>query len=178
MVSGLLSYKLLESMFRQFLPSPQVFGPRTSFTCSGKIESWLLGGALLGEKGRFTLHHWRRIESSVSRVEFTSIEADDIQSTRYPNVYRISTTASQFAFNSSDYVDITYPSDQDVEPFTLYATNLRDNEILHNAIVQENSLSGFVVGFPLLSLEVSGIITISEGQLMFLKHAMAVWVVG
>lgn len=158
MISGLISFKLLDNLFQKFRPYPHPF-EFDPFTCSGTIESWLIAGSVVTTAGNpLTLKLWRRVKYRTVNVPIVISEATvglgDIRHTNSPNVYRISIPASQFAFRRNDYIEIVYVRTGSSQ-FTISYLVDETPEELQNVNLMLDS-SGILPIFPLLSLVVSG----------------------
>lgn len=156
MISGLISFKLLDNLFRKFTPYPHPF-EFDPFTCSGTIKFWLIAGSVVTTAGNpLTLRLWRRVKYGTVPIVISeaTVGLGDIRHTNSPNVYRISIPASQFAFRRNDYVEIVYVRTGSSQ-FTISYLVDETPEELRNVNLMLDS-SGILPIFPLLSLVVSG----------------------
>ena len=147
-VSGLLGNQLLGNILTSFTHSNSIFSH--DFTCSGRINSWLIGGVPGEPDGnQFTLNQFR----NTSQVAHAYIGISDIVPTDGPNMYRINTTASQFELENRDRITITYSTLSDnPNEFTINSINFEITEEVNNLRIASQS---FITDFPLLSLEIT-----------------------
>ena len=151
-MSGLLGSDQLGNMLTKFTHSNSIFS--RDFTCSGKINSWLIGGVPGEPDGnQFTLNHFRNTQDGgISLVAYTTIGISDIVPTDSPNVYRINTTLSQFELESGDRIIITYDTTSaSTDQFTINIIDVEMADEVNNIQIS----SSFALDFPLLSIEMS-----------------------
>ena len=153
-VSGLLGNQLLGNILTNFTHSNSILS--RDFTCSGRINSWLIGG-IPGEPdgNQFTLNQFTSTQDGgISQVARTTIGISDIVPTDSPNVYRINTTLSQFELESGDSIIITYDDTvSDNNEFTINSINVEVRDFVNN--IDNSASQSFFINFPLLSLEIS-----------------------
>ena len=153
-VSGLLGNQLLGNILTSFTHSNSIFSH--DFTCSGRINSWLIGGVPGEPDGnQFTLNQYRNTQDGgISQVANTTIGISDIVPTDSPNVYRINTTLSQFELENRDRITITYDNTvSDNNEFTINSINVEVESEINN--IRNSASKSFFADFPLLSLEMS-----------------------
>lgn len=150
-ISGLLEINEQLNLFAKFAVSPSRSLQPHPFSCSGTVESWLIGGIPIGNSGnKFTFNLFRRNSTAVFIVAQATIGLSDIAATAFPNVYKINNGDSSFAIEQGDFVTISYDRTQSANQFNLSYIDFEDSEVLHNSI-----FTGFPTDFPLLSLVMS-----------------------